>query len=177
MAGATLRRYGALPQHVYDGAMPVERCPRCGTPRRGDMQVCTRCETPFDAPGADVDLALPRPAAPSPTQSHGTVMLALLGGFVVLAVLLWLSVRGVGPFTARIVSQQPMGDKTRVTVAITNEGRKSGHGKCRVARLSSTGDNQADYQFLSERVPPHSTITQTVEVPVRPEEHAAQVSC
>jgi hypothetical protein len=158
--------------------MPLERCPRCGTPRRADLQVCVRCEYRFDEMSADdVDLALPRPAAPSPTQSHGTVMAALLGGFVLLAILLYLSVRGVGPFTASVVETTPAGDKARVTVSITNEGRRAGHGKCRIARISSTGDNQADYTFLSDRVPPHATITQTVEVPLRPEEHTAQVSC
>jgi hypothetical protein len=114
----------------------------------------------------DIDLALPRPAAPSPTQSHGTVMAMLLTGFVVLAVLLWLSVRGVGPFTATIVSTQPAKDGAAITVSVTNEGRKAGHGKCRIQRVNSTGDQQGDYQFLSERVAPHATITQTVTVPL-----------
>jgi hypothetical protein len=125
----------------------------------------------------DIDLALPRPAAPSPTQSHGTVMVALLGGFVVLAVLLWLSVRGVGPFTGAIVSSDPAGDTARVTVTVTNEGSKAGHGKCHIRRMAATGDFEADFQFLSDRVLPHGTVTQTVEVPLRTGSKAVSVDC
>lgn len=161
--------------------MPVlERCPRCGTPRRGDLQVCVRCETPFaalDATGEDIDLALPRPAAPSPSQSHGTVMLALLGGFVALAFLLWLSVRGVGPFTATVVSSEQLADKAMVTISVTNEGSKPGHGKCRIERLSKSGDQQPPYQFLSRRVPGNATITETVEVPLDPDVHTGAIAC
>ena len=126
----------------------------------------------------DIDLALPRPAAPSPTQSHGTVMAALLAGFAVLAVLLWLSVRGVGPFVAKVVSTQVTGDTARVTVSVENTGRKAGHGKCRIHRVSdATGDLQEDFQFLSQRVAPHGTVVQTVEVPLPSGQHAGSVVC
>jgi hypothetical protein len=158
--------------------MPIERCPRCGTPRRGDLQVCVRCEHAFGGVLTDdVDTALPRPAAPSPTQSHGTVMAALLAGFVVLAILLGISVRGVGPFEGRVVESKPNGAKAAVTVEITNKGRKPGHGKCRIARLSEFGDRGSDFQFLSNRVPAHSSITQTVEVELLAGERTGQVDC
>lgn len=157
--------------------MPIERCPRCGAPRNpSDLQVCLRCEQPFPA-ADDLDAALPRPAAPSTSQIHGTVMAAVLVGFVGLAVLLWVSVRGVGPFEARVLSTQPAGGKTAVTVEVSNKGSKAGHGKCRIVRLSEFGDRGQDHQFLSQRVPPKSTITQTVEVEVRPGERTGQVEC
>lgn len=124
----------------------------------------------------DIDLALPRPAAPSPTQSHGTVMVALLAGFVGLAFLLWLSVRGVGPFTATVVSTSEQGTNALVTVTIANEGTKGGHGKCRVERLRGV-DQQPAYQFLSKRVPGNGTITETVTVPLAEGERAGQVVC
>lgn len=127
--------------------------------------------------GDDVDLAIPRPAAPSPTQSHGTVMVALLSGFVVLAFLLWLSVRGVGPFEAKVLDVKPGAGKTAVTIEVSNKGSKAGHGKCRIERLSETGDRGQDYQFLSQRVLPKATITQTVEVDLREGESAGQVEC
>jgi hypothetical protein len=125
----------------------------------------------------DIDLALPRPAAPSPSQSHGTVMVAVLSGFVVLAVLLWLSVRGVGPFTASIVSTRPAQGGAAVTVSVTNEGSKAGHGKCRIQRVNATGDQQGDYQFLSDRVAPHATITQTVTVTLGEGVTTGAISC
>ena len=136
-----------------------------------------RCETPFEPAGDDVDLALPRPAAPSPTQSHGTVMVAVLAGFVLLAFLLWLSVRGVGPFRATIVRTERVGDTTQVTVSITNEGRKAGHGKCRIERLTVTGNGQAQFQFMSQRVKPGETVTQTVDVPLDPGSRTGAIAC
>lgn len=144
------------------------------------MQVCVRCEHAFaDAvPGEeDVDLALPRPAAPSPSQSHGTVMVAVLSGFVVLAVLLWLSVRGVGPFEARIVETKPRATAVTVTVEVSNRGTKAGHGKCRIERVTEFGDRGQDFQFLSRRVGPKATITQTVEVALEAGERTGQASC
>jgi hypothetical protein len=158
--------------------MPLERCPRCGTPRTGDRAECVRCGAPFEVTADDVDLALPRPAAPSPTQSHGTVMAALLSGFVLLAVLLWWSVRDVGPFEARLVGTEVAGGTAHVTLTIENRGGKAGHGKCRVARLSDeTGDFQQDFQFLSERVPGHRSIVQTVDVPLPEGQHIGPVNC
>lgn len=140
--------------------------------------MCVRCETPFADPADDVDVALPRPAAPSPTQSHGTLMVALLAGFVVLAVLLWLSVRGVGPFRASIVESTRVGDHASVTVSVTNKGSKGGHGRCRIERISEvTGDQQQPYQFLSQRVAGKATITQTVNVPLEPGVRTGQVAC
>ena len=135
-----------------------------------------RCEAPFDT-ADDVDLALSRPAAPSPTQSHGTVMAALLAGFVLLALLLWLSVRDVGPFTAKILTTTQVGDTAAVTLEIRNEGDKAGHGKCRIGRVSDTGDQQTEFQFLSKRVPANGTITETVEVPLTDGARTGQVSC
>ena len=145
--------------------MPVQRCPRCGTARRGDLQVCVRCESPFDAP--DVETSLPRPAAPATSQSHGTVIGLLLVGFVVLGVLLYFSVRNIGPFRAQVLSTQVAGSNAVVTVEVRNEGDRAGHGKCAIARKDSgTGDLREPFQFLSERVPAHSAIRQTVQVPV-----------
>lgn len=138
--------------------------------------MCVRCEHVFGE-GDDVDLALPRPAAPSPTQSHGTVMVAVLSGFVVLAFLLWLSVRGVGPFEARVLETKPAGEKTAVTVEVSNKGSKAGHGKCRIERVTEFGDRGQDFQFLSPRVAPGQSITHTVEVDLAAGEHTGQASC
>ena len=135
------------------------------------------CETPFPVDDADIDAALPRPAAPSPTQSHGTLMAALLVGFVVLAVLLGLRIRGVGPFTVTVVSTAPAGDITRMTITVANEGRKAGHGNCRVGRVSQQGDQRPEWPFLSQRVPGKSSVTQTIEVPVEPGVRPTQVTC
>ena len=124
----------------------------------------------------EIDLALPRPAAPSPTQSHGTVMVALLAGFVGLAFLLWLSIRGVGPFTAEVVTSNVSGTTATVTVSIHNEGRKGGHAKCRIERVIGS-DQQTSHLFLSQRVPGHGTVQETVTFPVEGDERPGQVAC
>lgn len=140
--------------------MAKQRCPRCGTPRRGDLQVCVRCETRFDA---EIDLAIPRPAAPSTTQSHGTVMLGLLGGFVVLAALLWLSVRGIGPFDARLVETTGSGTTKQVVVEVTNNGSRTGRGNCQIGLQA--GSNPLPLKtFQSERLDAGQTVRQTVQI-------------
>lgn len=141
--------------------------------------MCVRCEYAFAAPGEeeDLDRAIPRPAAPSPSQSHGTVMVAVLCGFVVLAVLLWLSVRGVGPFEARVLDTRVSGDTATVTVEVSNKGRKAGHGKCRIERVNDFGNRGQDFQFLSARVAPKGSVTQTVEVELAAGERTGQASC
>jgi hypothetical protein len=55
-----------------------DRCLRCGTRVAWGQSVCRRCN-PAGLP------------APSPTQYHGTVMLAVLVGVAALVVLLLLS--------------------------------------------------------------------------------------
>jgi hypothetical protein len=126
----------------------------------------------------DVDLALPRPAAPSPTQSHGTVMAALLSGFVVLAVLLGLSVRGIGPFKAAVVSVDTTSPtEAKVTVTVSNEGRKPGRAKCRIERDGPSGDEQPEFPFLSDRVPAHGSVTQTVVLALPAGTTVGQVAC
>jgi hypothetical protein len=54
-----------------------DRCIRCGTTVPWGRSVCRRCN-PADLP------------SPSPSQYHGTVMLAVLAGIVMLALLLLL---------------------------------------------------------------------------------------
>lgn len=151
--------------------MAVQRCTQCGTARRGDLQVCVRCETPFPgaaptAPAHDVDAALPRPAAPSPTQSHGTVFAAILLGFVVLAVLLRLSIRGIGPFEVRLVESTSAGDTLRLTLEITNTGERTGRANCRIPLRDATDVVQTPKTVVTQQVEPGETITQVVEVPV-----------
>ena len=153
--------------------MPKQRCPRCGTPRRGDLQVCVRCETPFDA---EVDLAIPRPAAPSTTQSHGTVMLGLLGGFVVLAALLWLSVRGIGPFEARLVETTGAGTDKQVVVEITNKGSRAGRGNCRIG-LQAGSTPLPLKNFQSHRIDGGDTLRQTVDVETQADAVPTLVNC
>lgn len=154
--------------------MVVERCAQCGTNRRGDLQVCVRCETPFPADGAaevapvvDVDAALSRPAAPSPTQSHGTMFFAVVCGFVLLAVLLKLSIRGIGPFEVALVETRPAGDTLLVTLDITNTGERAGRANCRIPLRDAAGIAQPAKVALTQRqIPPGETLREVVTLTV-----------
>lgn len=141
--------------------MPPQRCRGCGTPRKGDLQVCVTCETPFDDGVDPIDAALPRPAAPSAAQSHGTVMLALLGGFVVLAVLLGFSVRDVGPFRARLLEVRGTGEQRELVVEVSNDGRRAGRGNCLVTYAAGR-DARPARNFTSERIAGGGTVRQSV---------------
>ncbi len=159
--------------------MEVQRCTQCGTARRGDLQVCVRCEAPFPATGgaavadaAAIDAALPRPAASSPSQSHGTLLLGVIIGFVLLAVLLKLSIRGVGPFRVELVDSSGIGDQLSVTLEITNTGNRTGRANCRIPLRDAKDVVQSPKNVSTQRIEPDETITEkiTFSVPdgVRP---------
>jgi len=155
--------------------MAVQRCARCGTARRADLQVCLRCETPYADPAPpgdvaadlDIDATRPRPAAPSSTQSHGTVFLGVLVGFVLLAVLLRLSIAGVGPFRVQIVESRSVGTQLEVTLRITNDGDRAGRANCRIPLADEADVVQPPHTLLTQRIDPDETVTQVLTVTVR----------
>ena len=110
----------------------------------------------------DLDLALPRPAAPSPTQSHGTLFALLIVGFVVLAFLLFLSVRDVGPFPARIVRADATGRTASMTYTVTNDGAKAGRGNCSVALKRHVETDPFEHRFLTPRIGAGETFEGTI---------------
>ncbi len=130
--------------------------------------MCVRCETPFaDATAAiaDIDQALPRPAAPSTTQSHGTIVVTIVAGFLVLAVVLFFSVRDVGPFEGRLLGTPAVGGPTTsVQVEVRNQGDRAGRANCRITLEGTTGGALQGHRFLSQKVPANGVVTQTVQV-------------
>lgn len=146
--------------------MAVERCARCGTARRGDLQVCVRCETPFAASSVDPDVDLQRPAAPSKLQTHGTIAAVIAFGVVLMGLVFAYSVRKVGPFTGEIVGQKPNGATVTVSVRVTNNGDRAGRGNCRV-RVRAEADRARNVApFMTERIPGNGSVTRDVDVPI-----------
>lgn len=147
--------------------MAVERCRRCGTARRGDLQVCVRCETPFARPDDDPDVDLQRPAAPSTMQTHGTMAAMVVLGVVLLGVVLAFTVRKVGPFEGTITGRRPAATAgtVTVTVVVSNEGSRAGRGNCRVQVTNAKGIRKPVSPFFTVRIPGNGSITQEVDVP------------
>jgi hypothetical protein len=158
--------------------MAVERCGRCGTARRGDLQVCVRCETPFTANEGDPDIDIQRPAAPSTMQTHGTMAAILVVGVVILGVVLAFAGRDVGPFSAQITGQRPAtAGSVTVTVTVTNEGERAGRGNCRIQVRNAGNIARTARTFLTaQRIPGNSSVTQDVDVPTA-DGQPADVSC
>jgi hypothetical protein len=155
-----------------EGRTLVTRCPRCGTARRVGEGVCPRCETPFDE-------ALPpgTPAAPSLVQTHGTVMAAVLVGFVLLLGYFALRVRDVGPFTANLVTSQRSESTLTAEVLVRNTGERAGRANCGLVLVDAGGARLRDHRFVTAPVPADGELTERVVVAVDPGVRATEVTC
>lgn len=98
---------------------PMHGCVRCGARIPISESMCEQCNP----------LGL---QAPSASQAHGTVFLAIAAAVVILAVLARLALNNVGPFTSQVTSVQPDPAGLRVTISITNEGSSAGRTTCRI---------------------------------------------
>ena len=64
---------------------------------------------------------------------------AIIAGVAVLAIAASLAMRGIGPFTAEVLTSAPRaGDTLAVELAVANEGQHAGRARC-PARWPTTG--------------------------------------
>jgi hypothetical protein len=127
---------------------PVEHthpCARCGAPVALDVGLCERCNP----------LGL-RDSASS--QVHGTVFLAIIVGFVGLAIAARFAVAGVGPFTAEVLDVRSDGGALTASLRITNEGTNPGSSTCRISDPALNGSGQPAF-VLTPQIGPKETIT------------------
>jgi hypothetical protein len=127
---------------------PVEHthpCARCGAPVALDVGLCERCNP----------LGL-RDSASS--QVHGTVFLAIVIGFIALAVAARLAVSGIGPFKADIADVRSDAGVITVSLRVTNEGTSAGTSTCSITDPAAGGGAPAAF-VLTPRVEPKQTVT------------------
>jgi hypothetical protein len=129
---------------------PTHGCARCGTPVPPGVGLCETCNP----------LGLRDVAA---SQVHGTVVIAVLVGFVLLAVLARLAITGGGPYPATVGDVVTSGTGLAVTVTVTNEGDGEGQTTCRLQDPSQRAGGP-DAFVLSPRIPARSTTTFTAVV-------------
>ncbi|MGZ6256361.1 MAG: hypothetical protein ACXWMB_05035 [Candidatus Limnocylindria bacterium] len=145
---------------------PPRNCYKCGRQIGPDETICEVCNRAGMA-------------TPSATQYHGTIVVAIVAGVVIMAIAASLSLRGIGPFRGETLGWS--GDPTGVVVVqvqVTNQGTRAGRAKCKltardgadlVLRISST---------VSPQVQGGGTVTFTERIPGLPEEPASVgVSC
>ena len=124
-------------------------CVRCGRPVAMSLGMCDRCNP----------LGLADPAA---TQAHGTVVLGIVIGIVLLALIARFALSGTGPFPASVAAVAPSGSGLSITLTVTNQGSRAGSSTCRVTNGAALM-NDAAALFLSPRIEPGATVTFTRE--------------
>ena len=122
-------------------------CVRCGAPVPLDVGLCERCNP----------LGLKDSSA---SQVHGTVVIAVIVGIVLLALAGRLALAGVGPFQATFVSATPDGAGLAVTLSVTNSGSGAGQTTCRVTDPRDANGKPGAI-ILSPRIEPGQTVTFT----------------
>lgn len=124
---------------------PTHGCARCGAPVGPGVGLCEQCN-PLGL--RDV----------SASQVHGTVIIAVLVGFVLLAIGARLALSGIGPFVATMGAVTAAEGGLSVTLTVTNEGANAGQTTCRVTDAADRGSGPAAF-VLSPRIDPAGTVT------------------
>jgi hypothetical protein len=101
---------------------------------------------------------------PAPSQAHGTVLLAIVGAVVGLAILGRVALSGIGPFKGEIGNVVAVPPGLAVTVTVTNLGTSAGSTTCRVYDPSSPGLGPDAAFIVSPRIDPGTTISFSKEV-------------
>ena len=141
------------PPVAAPGAAPAEPphgCARCGKPVPPGVGLCEECNP----------LGLRDVAA---SQVHGTVIISVLVGFVILAILARLAVTGGGPYPVSVDDVATSGTGLAVTLTVTNEGDGEGQTTCRLQDAAQLAGGTSAFA-LSPRIPAHQTTTFTTVV-------------
>lgn len=144
---------------------PMRRCYKCGRQIGPDESICDVCNQAGMA-------------TPSATQYHGTIVVAIIAGVVLLAFLASLALRGVGPYTGSAVNVRPAGQGVVVaTVRVTNEGTKAGRAKCEVTARDSAGNPIGAATGISPQIPGGGSVTFDQQIAGVDSAASVSVSC
>jgi hypothetical protein len=133
----------ATPSGALAADLPHDTCFRCGRPTAVGVSLCER-----DNP-ANIK-------SPSSTQVHGTIVIGVLAGFVLLAVLLRAATAGVGPYPASVAGAATRADGgLEVVIQVTNQGTRTAGASCRVSAGGSP--DYRDLVFFTEPIPAGET--------------------
>jgi hypothetical protein len=132
-------------------ARDANRCIKCGREVGADESLCAICNRAGMA-------------APSASQYHGTVVVAIVLAVVGLAVAASLSMRGVGPYSAVVRDVLP-GETAgyAVIVEVTNDGSAEGRAKCQVVAFDEAGRRERATNTVTEPIDGGASASVTIE--------------
>jgi hypothetical protein len=131
-------------------------CYKCGREIGPDETICAICNRAGMA-------------TPSATQYHGTIVVAIVTGVVIMAIAASLSLRGIGPFQGSALGMRTdPPDGVLVTIRLANEGTKAGRATCLLVARDSAGGSVATHSVVSPQVPGGGTITFDERIPGLP---------
>ncbi len=122
-------------------------CIKCGREIGPDESICEVC----NRAGMKT---------PSASQYHGTMVVAIVVGVILMAVAASLAMRGVGPFSADVTRTTVGADGiTSVTLSVRNDGTAAGRAKCRIVAQDGQGRSLLSRSVVSPRIGPGRTST------------------
>jgi predicted nucleic acid-binding Zn ribbon protein len=131
-------------------------CYKCGREIGPDETICAICNRAGMA-------------TPSATQYHGTIVVAIVTGVVIMAIAASLSLRGIGPFQGSALGMRAdPPDGVLVTIRLANEGTKAGRATCLLVARDSAGNSVANHSVVSPQVPGGGAITFDERIPGLP---------
>ncbi|MCA1588198.1 MAG: hypothetical protein LC744_06000 [Chloroflexi bacterium] len=143
----------------------LRRCIKCGREIGPEESICEFCNRAGMA-------------APSASQYHGTIVVAIVLGVVGLAIAASFAQRGIGPFVAEVRTIDPADPGYAITYAVTNEGTTPGRAKCRIVAFGQDGEELRARNTVTVQIAGGATAEQTEAIPGLEEEPAsASVSC
>ncbi len=145
---------------------PLRHCIKCGRQIGPDETICEVCNRAGMA-------------TPSATQYHGTIVVAIVAGVIIMAIAASLSLRGIGPFQGEALgwAGDPP-DAVLVELRVTNEGSRAGRAKCQLTARDGSNLVLRIRSSVSPPVQPGSTVTYTERIPGLPQPPASVgVSC
>ncbi len=129
----------------------TDTCVRCGRPTPRGVSLCED-----DNPG--------RIGSPSTTQVHGTIVVGILAGFLLVFLGGRLVVGQSGPFSTAVSGVTPRPDGgVELVVDVTNLGRGEAGANCRVVRRGVA--LQSDVVFQTGPLAPGATRSYRLQTP------------
>jgi hypothetical protein len=132
---------------------PPRHCYKCGRQIGPDETICDVCNRAGMA-------------TPSATQYHGTIVVAIVAGVVIMAFAASLALRGIGPFRGEALAwDTDPPDGILVELRVTNDGTQAGRAKCQLSALDAAGRVLRETSTVSPSVAGGGSITFSERMP------------